>query len=250
MNAPKYLGLERGLVGFWSFDGKDMSGVHAYDKSGNGNRGELTGGPVRSSGKLGQALSFDGSNDYVDMGVGARALLDNLPQITVSAWIKASGAISDRAVVDAATCTGAQGGGIFQLFVGYPSAGTAGFEIYPDDQVSQVAGESTVQVTDNQWHLLTGVYSGLQVAIYVDGRKENAATIGAVLLEPDTTASVEVGGHCNGTAGHEFPGTIDDVRIYNRALSADEIKRLYKIGGTAKINTSIPGPTNGLVGYW
>jgi hypothetical protein len=44
-------------------------------------------------------------------------------------------------------------------------------------------------------------------------------------------------------------GTIDDVRIYNRALSADEIERLYKIGGTAKINTAIPGPTKGLVGW-
>jgi hypothetical protein len=66
INAPKYLGLHQGLVGFWNFDGPSVSGVHAYDMSGNGNRGTLT-GPTRTIGKLGQALQFDGVNDYVDL---------------------------------------------------------------------------------------------------------------------------------------------------------------------------------------
>ena len=50
IQAPKYLGLTEGLVGFWSFDGADMSGSTAYDRSGQGNNGTLTNGPVRVAG--------------------------------------------------------------------------------------------------------------------------------------------------------------------------------------------------------
>src|SRR3989338_2465947 len=65
IQAPKYIGLTNGLVGYWSFDGKDMAGNTAYDRSGQGNNGTLTNGPTRAIGKIGQGLSFDGSNDYV-----------------------------------------------------------------------------------------------------------------------------------------------------------------------------------------
>jgi hypothetical protein len=67
-------------------DGKDMSGVQAYDRSGNGNYGTLTNGPLRRIGKIGQALEFDGSDDIVN-GIGGTSL-NNLADITVSAWIK------------------------------------------------------------------------------------------------------------------------------------------------------------------
>src|SRR3989344_8190545 len=67
IQAPKYIGLTNGLVGYWSFDGKDMAGVTAYDRSGQNNNGTLTNGPVRAIGKIGQGLSFDGSNDYVNI---------------------------------------------------------------------------------------------------------------------------------------------------------------------------------------
>src|SRR5919109_3965900 len=65
VNAPRSLGLTNGLVGWWTFDGSDISGVQAYDRSGNGNRGILTSGPTRTIGKIGQGLQFDGVNDYV-----------------------------------------------------------------------------------------------------------------------------------------------------------------------------------------
>jgi hypothetical protein len=60
VNAPRPIGLTNGLVGWWTFDGKDISGVQTYDGSGNGNRGILTSGPVQTIGKIGQGLQFDG----------------------------------------------------------------------------------------------------------------------------------------------------------------------------------------------
>jgi hypothetical protein len=89
VNAPNYLGLTSDLVGFWSFDGKTVVGMRTYDQSGQGNHGTLTGSngvPVRTAGKLGQALQFDGVDDDVDEGSGTS--LDNITTKTISAWIK------------------------------------------------------------------------------------------------------------------------------------------------------------------
>src|SRR3990167_283101 len=73
-----------GLVGYWNFD--EGSGATVADSSGNGNTGTLTNGPTWTTGKIGQALSFDGSNDYVDAGTGSS--LNLASSLTVSAWIK------------------------------------------------------------------------------------------------------------------------------------------------------------------
>ena len=71
-SAPSYIGLSEGLVGYWSFNDNDMaqspSNTFAMDRSGNENNGILTNGPTRAIGKIGQGLSFDGSNDYVNAG--------------------------------------------------------------------------------------------------------------------------------------------------------------------------------------
>src|SRR3989344_3799358 len=72
VKAPPYIGLNEGLVGFWSFDGPDMSqsanNVWALDRSGNNNNGVLKNmatSSARKAGKIGQALDFDGSNDHI-----------------------------------------------------------------------------------------------------------------------------------------------------------------------------------------
>jgi hypothetical protein len=65
LRAPNNLGLAQGLVGWWNFDGKTVSGTQVNDASGNGNRGTMTNGPITTNGKLGQAMEFDGEDDYV-----------------------------------------------------------------------------------------------------------------------------------------------------------------------------------------
>src|SRR3989337_2906315 len=88
INRPLYIGLNSGLVGYWSFDGPDMANVTAYDRSGNANNGTLTNGPTRAVGRIGQGLSFDGSNDYVSFGNASS--LNPATAITISAWINTS----------------------------------------------------------------------------------------------------------------------------------------------------------------
>ena len=67
IQRPLYIGLTSGLVGYWSFDGQDTFGKvnKTIDGSGNNNHGTLTNGATTTIGKLGQALSFDGVDDYV-----------------------------------------------------------------------------------------------------------------------------------------------------------------------------------------
>jgi len=87
INVSRTDTLTNGLVGSWTFDGPDMAVDTAFDRSGNANNGTLTGGPVRTEGKIGQALNFDGVDDYVDLGEGAvmaNAFVQEVEQIVFS----------------------------------------------------------------------------------------------------------------------------------------------------------------------
>lgn len=88
MNTSENSDLTNGLVGLWSFNGADVSGTTAYDRSGQGNNGTLANSPTTTAGKIGQALDFDGSSEYVSMGDPASAVLDPAGSFSLSAWVK------------------------------------------------------------------------------------------------------------------------------------------------------------------
>jgi hypothetical protein len=92
-------------------------------------------------------------------------------------------------------------------------------------------------------------------AIYLDGAAATAVDRSwHHVVITDTTgvnaSAMRLATSTNSANTAYFDGLIDDVRIYDRALSSDEIKRLYKIGATAKIGTTLDGPQSGLVGHW
>ena len=76
---------------------------------------------------------------------------------------------------------------------------------------------------------MVGTYDGSAVTVWVDGALKKSVSPGSFTLSSKTTG-YEIGGNCGGT-GSWYNGTIDDVRVYNRALSASEIATLYLIGG-------------------
>lgn len=219
--------LDQGLVGLWSFDGKDMNGTTAYDRSGSGNNGTLTNGPVTTVGKIGQSLSFDGVNDYVAF---TSPVAGTPSQVTVGAWIYTSSPPTFKVAVSVGS----------SIWIG----------TYNNKWAFITANGQLITSLNNAtagWHYIAGVYDSSTAHLYVDGIEVTSSTrtIGSA-------SGASRIGDFSGT-GFSFPGKIDEVRIYNRALSASEIKSLYN-RGTATVNASrnVTGSSldTGLVGLW
>src|SRR3990167_6613758 len=214
IQAPKYIGLTNGLVGYWSFDGKDMAGNTAYDRSGNANNGTLTNGPKRAIGKIGQGLSFDGSDDYISISNFCPSISNTAG--TISAWVKPD---VDNQATD-------NNDYIFNCQAGHqPSLFILGGSI-PDYEFRRFTARTvaTTRPRANVWvHLIATWNTSIQT-IYVNGVQEDSdATVST------TQSGAGYIGIFGGTTG-SWDGLIDDVRVYNRALSASEIQRLYNLG--------------------
>jgi hypothetical protein len=83
--------LAKGLVGYWNFDGKTVSGTRLFDASGTGNYGTMTNGPKLVYGKIGQGVEFDGADDYVDRDIETTSSLwMGTQDWAISGWVKFS----------------------------------------------------------------------------------------------------------------------------------------------------------------
>src|SRR3989338_4058816 len=243
VQAPKYIGLTNGLVGYWSFDGKDMAGVTAYDRSGNANNGTLTNGPVRTIGKIGQALNFDGTNDYINAGAGASLSITG--PVSICAWVRADALPGiEHAIVG--TLNESTGDQHYTLSV--QTDGSV-FFFWSNAWNYEIWRTGSGLITTKKWQHICGVrISDSDVRIFIDGSGRSVSNIGDFSI-PVASGNLLIS---DDTSDYDWHGSIDDVRVYNRALSGDEIKRLYRIGATLKVNTSINNDslTKGLVGYW
>ena len=202
------------------------TGTTLVDQSGNNFVGTLVNGPTWTSGKYNGGLSFDGVNDYVSMGDVAQA--DSLTSITVSTWVKFAvngGGGSETHLIDKSQCNGATNGGPWELGVSLFGSHKAEFVIYPQGgspSAYLVSGSSTTSIDDGAWHYVTGRYDGSRISVWVDGNLENSRAAAGLKMS-NTGSSVELGGYCNGYSRYPFKGTLDDMRIYARALTPAEI---------------------------
>ena len=193
------------LVGWWKFD--ETSGTIARDASGNGNDGTIKGDPMWVVGKVDGALQLDGDGDYVDVGsVG----ISGIDPRTIAGWARAS----TTAIP-----------GFTTVFGFAPDGSTDGtyFDIEVDDMgnyVGNIQGWAGVfSVVDTQWHHFAATYTGSGGSRYLDGQFIDSAE-GPI----GTIDQVRIGGRLEDT--NFFPGLIDDVRIYNKALTLEEIKKV------------------------
>jgi len=206
--------LKRGLVGWWTFDGKNTHWDTATtdDLSGNGNTGALISMSTSSTpiaGKIGQALKFDGVNDGVstpyDIGTG---------DISVCAWINPTDLSAAYPIIDNTQ---------FQFFTNNQN----GVE-YDGPTVTEAVSSINV-ININSWqHVCLSLSSGDVANIYVNGILSGSAN--QIVGTRNTSVFNTSIGIYGTLAGGFFPGSIDDVRIYSRILSAQEINRLYNLG--------------------
>ncbi|MEX0924710.1 MAG: LamG domain-containing protein, partial [Candidatus Paceibacterota bacterium] len=217
-NANRNDLLTNGLVGHWSFDGPDVSASTADDVSGNGNDGTLNGDVSPAAGVIGQGFSFDGSGDYILVSP-----MDGLTNLTVSGWIYRENnstwhALSSRQTGSNSTRNwwlGGESGQNKAFFSMYSSGGAAN------------SHSSNGDLPQEEWTHITGTYNGSAMKIYINGALDK--TIETSFTPVTSSADMAIGARGDGGT-HYLDGLVDDVRIYNRALSADEVKRLYHMG--------------------
>jgi YD repeat-containing protein len=214
---------QTGLVGWWKFD--EGTGTSAADSSGSGNTGTLLNGPTWTTGQIGAgALTFNGGTGEV--AVSASSTLANLyaTGLTVSAWIKPTGAGGGGAgrIVDKDN----QGAGWF-----FSMSGPTVVKFVSDQDAKGVTSlVSSTPISLNTWqHVLatwTGTAGGKNMDIYINGVKSDGAITDGTGPEASDQATPLTIGNRQVDKARGFAGAIDDVRIYNRVLSASEIQAL------------------------
>lgn len=227
--------LEQGLVGLWTFDGGDTTWTSASagttrDGSGNNNTGTLTNMNQNTSvngGKLGQALNFNGSSNYVRINSVADDVQTGAA--TVSLWFKPASTFSAANTVDQTifSISDANSNNDLRFRLrqadGFLSWQTVSL-FTVDDSVSSISSWQA-----NTWYHIVGTISadGSAKVLYVNGVEENLTT---GLSARGGTLSTEATIGVLDNLTEYFNGAIDDVRVYNRALSPAEIQQLYKLG--------------------
>jgi outer membrane lipoprotein-sorting protein len=204
------------LVAWWKFD--DGSGTIATDSGDNGLDGTLVGDTSWVEGIAAGALAFDGDGDYVDAGKGSQFDIKN--QITIMAWIKVGAFDRDWQSI----ITKGDRGWRLQRNQGTNTLEFAcsGLNV-PDTQWGQVYG--TVDVNDGHWHHAAGTYDGSKICLYVDGILDVSSEASGNIRVNDQPVYI---GTNSEMPDRFWNGALDDVRIYNYALSPDEMATIIQ----------------------
>ena len=205
--------LAKGLVGCWIMN--EGAGNTVADLSGNRNTGTLVGDTHFVPGKFGPCLDFEGDGDYVTLGLGFN-LIANQPGLPVSAWVKPN-TTPPAASIDFVTKRSST---VFLLC--WATNQNVAFEVYNASTESAI-GYYTDGIADTNWHHVVGVYNGTNVKVYVDTIA--GGTVGNLTGNTRTVTGTT---RISGPTTASFNGSIDDVMIYDRALSASEIAQLYR----------------------
>ena len=217
--------LKRNLVLYFSFDRAEASGV-VTDKSGHGNDGQAVGAQWTQTGHRGGGFQFGPTNSYITV---SNSLGLNPPQFTLAVWIKTS--YKDkfwRRIFDKGYGHG------YDLTMGGDDNGKTWQGQMFFEVVTAAAGTRT-PVTDGQWHHVAGVFDAEQLQLYVDGKR--VGTVRAKGQPVPTMYDLTIGqnrSNANQASenGHaSFVGMMDDVMMFNRALSVEEVQELFAAQG-------------------
>ncbi len=247
--------VTNGLVGLWSFNGDDISGTTAYDRSGNGNNGTLTNGPAKVVGKIGQALDLDGTDDYVTVTDNSALDVGASADVSLSGWFNRESFTTDDTII-------AKRNGI--------AAGDTGYILYIDDATDQLIFEvsdgtdeysltSVATFTTAGWNHFVVVWdqdSASGSELYINGVANTATDAGTIGNIDDLSNAVAFRTGAESDAGNPFDGKLDEIREYNRTLTTGDIQSLSDQGGGTRVNSAVSNAQgtgrldSGLAGYW
>jgi hypothetical protein len=205
-----------GLVAAYSFN--ETSGTTVTSTTGS-NNGTISGATRTSAGRFGRALSFDGINDRVN--INDSNSLDLTNGMTLEAWVRPTALSSWQTVI----LKERPGNLVYSLYAN-TNTNRPSIEIATSSAYSIQTGSS--QLAINTWTHLAATYDGATLRIYVNGIQTGSKAVTGNMLT--STGALRIGG--NAVWGEWFAGLIDEVRIYNRALSQAQIQ--------SDMNTAIP----------
>lgn len=199
------------LVGHWKFSG------NAEDSTSNDNDGDVYGAVLTTDrfGNASSAYSFDGNDDYIS--VDDDSSLNPSSAITISAWFKLNeNKYATNLVVkddyDASK----------RDYILYTNWLAASFCSFTDVSHKAASGGS---LSLGAWHHMVGTYDGSDVKIYLDGVLKDSVALTGTLKDTDTPLWF---GKTNDTPFNRYlNGSLDDVRIYDRAFSECDVQKLY-----------------------
>ena len=228
------------LVAAYGFEAG--SGTVVADLSGRGNTGTISGATWSTSGRFGNALSFNGTSSWVT--VNDASSLDLTTGMTIEAWVNPTVLSGWRQVILKEATTVLAYGIYAHNNAPHPAAAiqVAGLD-------REVAGITALPL--NSWTHLAATYDGAMLRLYVNGTQVQTLAVTGSLLT--SAGPLRIGG--NAIWGEYFSGLIDEVRVHNRALTQTEIQAEMNtaVGGGAPPDTvpptvSVTSPTGGAVG--
>jgi hypothetical protein len=201
-----------GLVAAYGFD--EASGTNAFDASGNNLTGTVNGATRTASGRFGGALSFNGTNSTVT--VASAAPLDLTTGMTLEAWVNPSslGSAWRNVIIKERP-----NGEVFNLYAHTDSGRPVAYIVRASAPNAPQDVQGSTAIPLNSWTHLAVTYDGSVLRLYVNGAEAGNRTVSGSLVT--STGALRIGG--NSVWGEYFTGLIDEVRVYNRALTPAEI---------------------------
>lgn len=211
-DANLYAQWSDGLIAHWTFDG------NTDDSSGNGYNGTLVTGVTAAAGVTGEPATA-----YAFNGTWSQKINTPAPQQfgneTYSAWVKLATTSDSQVIV------GVQEMGLhYDMLGAVNGSGTAVYEFNTPSGNQAIFGTSSIM--DNNWHMITATRDDTNMSIYVDGQLQNSAGYSGTPFEV-VAGGITIGYSVRGNPYYPVSGSVDNVRVYNRALSGDEITAIY-----------------------
>jgi len=216
-----------GLVGWWTMNEKTGT-LTTADLSGNGNTGYLTNSPAWTNGVVGSGLKFNGiqtlsSGNYIGIA-NSQSLQTIQSNMTLSLWFNANtgGSLVNKSAYGSLTFP-------YQSFEAALES-TLQPTVIIGDGTNRVIYTANVIFNANKWYNISYTYNGSQLNLYSNAVNIASTNFSIKIQTNQWPVTIGSAVYLTDTYNGVFNGIMDDIRIYNRALSSDEILKLYNGG--------------------